>query len=281
VTSAGEPGATTASWPLEHEGELVGLLLASPRRGERFAGPDRRVLGDLAARAGAAVHAMGLARDLEGARARLVVAREEERRRLHRDLHDDLGATLSALTLKAGAAHALLQADPAGAAAAIHEVEHELQASVAEVRRLVYDLRPPALDDRGLCAAIEDLVQARSALSVEVEIEPRGPWPALPAAVELAAYRITQEALTNAARHSGGRHCRIRLFLRDDAGGRVLALQVTDDGAGLPERIRRGVGLDSMQERAAELGGRCSIDNDPAGGLRIAAVLPLQVGTAR
>jgi signal transduction histidine kinase len=258
----------------------VGLLLASPRRGERFAGSDRRVLSDLAARAGAAVHALGLARDLEGARARLVLAREEERRRLHRDLHDDLGATLSALTLKAGAAHALLEADPAGAATAIEEVEHDLQASVAEVRRLVYALRPPALDDRGLCAAIEDhLVQLRSALSVELAVEPEGPWPPLPAAVELAAYRITQEALANAARHSGGRRCRVRLTLRDHDGSSVLTVEVTDDGTGLPERVRRGVGLDSMQQRAAELGGRCSIGNDPDGGLRVTAVLPLQVGT--
>jgi signal transduction histidine kinase len=260
----------------------VGQLLASPRRGERFGGADRRVLGDLAARAGAAVHAMGLARDLERARAQLVLTREEERRRLHRDLHDDLGATLSALTLQAGAAHALLEADAADAAEAIEEIEHELQASVAEVRRLVYDLRPPALDDRGLCAAVEDhLVQLRGALTVEFETDPAGPWPALPAAVELAAYRIAQEALANAARHSGGRRCCVRLALRKDDGVPVLAVEVSDDGTGLPDRIRRGVGLNSMQERAAELGGRCTFGSGPAGGLRIAAVLPLQGGPLR
>jgi signal transduction histidine kinase len=279
VSAAGQPGATTASWPLEHEGEGVGLLLASPRRGGTFAALDRRLLTDLAARAGAAVHAVGLAHDLEQARARLVMAREEERRRLHRDLHDDLGATLGALTLKAGAAHALLEADPAGAAVAIEEVEHELQASVVRVRQLVYALRPPALDDRGLRAAIEDnLVHHRSALSVDVEVEPAGEWPPLPAAVELAAYRIAQEGLANALRHSGGRHCRVRLSLREDAGSRVLVLDVTDDGVGLPVQIRRGVGLDSMQERAAELGGRCSIGTDPAGGVRVTAVLPVPAG---
>jgi signal transduction histidine kinase len=99
--------------------------------------------------------------------------------------------------------------------------------------------------------------------------------------VELAAYRITQEALANAARHSGGRRCCVRLCLQDGDGGPVLAIEVTDDGTGLPERVRRGVGLDSMQERAAELGGRCSIGNDPDGGLRVSAVLPLQVGRSR
>jgi signal transduction histidine kinase len=282
VAASGLPGRSTARWPLEHQRELIGHLVAAPRRGESLGGADARLLSDLASQAGAAVHAVLLGRALHRAGAQLVIAREEERRRLHRDLHDELGATLSALTIKAGVARALIPTDPAAAADTAHEIEEGLAAAVSEVRRLVYALRPPVLDERGLPAALADHLGRPSSgagIPVDVVVCPPGTWPPLPAAVELAAYRIAQEALTNVRRHARAAHCRLDLRLLDD--GTVpyaVELSVTDDGVGFGPGSRSGVGLRSMRDRARELGGSCSIDCIAGGGVRVAAVLPVGGG---
>ena len=179
-----------------------------------------------------------------------MATREEERRRLRRDLHDGLGPALASLTFKLDAARSLMTRDPARADALLSTVADQMQITVAEIRRLVYNLRPPALDQLGLAAALAE--SAGQVGGVAVVVDAPSDLPALPAAVEVAAYRIAQEALTNVARHADARHCWLRLWLENNH----LCLEVRDDGRGLPAEVRSGVGLHAMQERAAELGRR-------------------------
>jgi signal transduction histidine kinase len=274
VASYGEAEEIALTLPLVYQAETIGqLLLASRTRGETFTSADRGLLDDLARQAGIAAHAVRLTTELQRARERLVTTREEERRRLRRDLHDGLGPTLAALNLQAGAVRTLIPQDPAEASAMVAEWRTTLRAVIADIRRLVYDLRPPALDELGLIGAIREQATQYSTRAgtngVQMLMEAPEHLPALPAAVEVAAYRIAQEALANVARHAQARTCRIHLWL-DNA----LHLLITDDGIGLPEKHRSGVGLLSMRERAEELGGSCSIDSTESKGTCVSALLP-------
>jgi signal transduction histidine kinase len=224
---------------------------------------------------GVAVHGMRLTADLQRSRERLVTAREEERRRLRRDLHDGLGPMLAAQTLKVGSARALYQRDTVAADALLAELETDMQTALADIRRLVYDLRPPALDELGLVGAIRaDATRYRKlpadAHGLAIDIEAPDSLPPLPAAVEVAAYRIVQEALTNVVRHAHACTGWVRVNV-DEA----LRIEISDDGLGLPTPRHIGVGLLSMRERAEELGGSCIVERHPAGGTRVLARIPL------
>ncbi len=264
--------------PLSYQGEPAGQLRLAPRAPDLpFSVADRRLLADISRQAGVVVHAVQLQRDLQHAahdlqlaRERLVTAREEERRRLRRDLHDGLGPSLASLTFKLDAARSLMASDPARADALLSIVADHLQTTVAEIRRLVYNLRPPALDQLGLVAALAE--SAGQVGGVPVAVDLPSDLPPLPAAVEVAAYRIAQEALTNVARHAHARHCWLQLRLDGD----WLVLRVRDDGHGLQADLRSGVGLQAMQERAAELGGVCTVETGPDGTV-VLARLPLQM----
>ena len=273
AAEAGTPCQPLLRLPLLHQQEPIGELVLGLRGAGDPDAADRRLLDDLARQAGIAVHAVGLHAELQRARARLVAAREEERRRLRRDLHDGLGPALAAQTLKVGAARSLLRRDPDAADARLAELEGDLADALADVRRLVYNLRPPALDELGLAAAIRQAASdyAGGPDGTRIWVDAPERLPPLPAAVEVAAYRIVQEALTNVVRHARARECLVTLRLATGA----LEVEVVDDGAGLPAPHRSGVGLSSMQERAAELGGSCSIAAQPAGGTRVLARLPL------
>jgi signal transduction histidine kinase len=214
--------------------------------------------------------ALQLSADLQRSRERLVTAREEERRRLRRDLHDGLGPRLAAQTLKVGSARSLYPQDPAAADALLAGLETDIEAALTDIRRLVYDLRPPALDELGLVGAVRETAAQYGENGLSISLRTPERLPILPAAVEVAAYRIVQEALTNVVRHAHAGSCLIRLSLND-----VLELEITDDGVGLPADRRAGVGLSSMRERAAELGGTCLIEPAPSGGVRVLARLPL------
>ncbi len=302
VAASGTPPAAPLRLPLAYQHELVGELLVAPRApGEAFSPADRRLLDDLARHAGVAVHAVRLTAELQRSREHLVTAREEERRRLRRDLHDGLGPALSSVLLKVGAARRLLPPDSA-ADDVLVEVRDDVRRVVADVRRLVYDLRPPALDQLGLALAIGEHAEACAAHSgLRVTIDAPDHLPPLPAAVEVAAYRIAQEALTNVVRHAHARTCTIRLALaaRPAPTGQgqahvaghdpqppvvstsAFCLEVIDDGVGLPTPQagtprHAGVGLTAMRERAAELGGTCTVEAAPAGGTRVLAHLPLR-----
>ncbi|HJZ46607.1 MAG TPA: GAF domain-containing sensor histidine kinase, partial [Roseiflexaceae bacterium] len=256
---------------LSYQGETIGQLILAPRApGEPFSPPDQRLLDDLARQAGVAVHAVRLTSDLQRARERLVAAREEERRRLRRDLHDGLGPQLASQTLLIDTVFRLLPEDMDGATELLQRLKSQSQGAIADIRRLVYALRPPALDDLGLVEALREQAMQYVQSGVQIAVTTPGPLPALPAAVEVAVYRIVQEALTNVIRHAQASVCKIEI-----APGQELAVTIADDGCGLPSDRRMGVGLSSMQERAAELGGRLAIEPREGGGTQVRAWLPL------
>ncbi len=264
-------------FPLIYHSEPLGQLLVAPRApGEAFSPADRRLLEQIAQQAAPAVHAYRLTADLHRSRERIIVAREEERRRLRRDLHDNLGPTLASQTFKLDAALEWLDRDPVAARQLFSEVKAQTQATVADIRRLVYELRPPALDELGLVGALRAHVQSlppANGLRVSVDAPPD--LPPLSAAVEVAAYRIALEALTNTLRHAQAKCCSITLTIEKEN----LRLEIVDDGLGLPREVRRetqdGMGLASMRERADELGGSCVIENRPGGGTRVYVELPI------
>jgi signal transduction histidine kinase len=251
----------------------MGRLVLSPRApGEGFSDSDRGLLEDLARQTDVAVHAVRLTTDLQHSRERLVATREEERRRLRRDLHDGLGAQLAGLNVQAGALRRLIPRDPAAADELVVELRDELRSAISDIRRLVYDLRPPALDDLGLVEALRRLAEryGSEADQLQVLVEAPEDLPDLPAAVEVAVYRITQEALTNVVRHARAGTCVVRLAVDDD-----VTLEIVDDGVGIPAERSTGVGLSSMHERASELGGICIVQSAPNGGTKVLVRLPL------
>jgi signal transduction histidine kinase len=196
-----------------------------------------------------------------------VNTREEERHRIRRDLHDGLGPAMAGVVYKLETARLLVDAEPARAGAQIDEVRGQVQEIVADVRRLVHELRPPALDDRGLVGAIRQLAEAQP-LPVEVVAGDVGP---LSAAVEVAAYRIVAESLTNVTRHAEASSAEVHLARTDTE----LVVEVADDGVGIGADVQAGVGLLSVRERAAELGGRTDVNCPPEGGTVVRALLPL------
>lgn len=264
-------GAAFIDVPLRHQHEQLGELRVSPRAGEALSDKDRRLLQDLALQAGMVLHTMQLNADLQRSREQLVSAREEERRRLHRNLHDGLGPSLASQTLLLDAAMDLVRSDPDGASALLAQLKRQTQATVSDVRHLVYALRPPALDEHGLAGAIRNY--AASLSGIEVTVNAPAQLPPLPAAVEVAAYYILTEAMTNVIRHAHASECSVRIDVLD--APRALRLVVQDDGAGMPEDRPAGVGLRSMRERAEELGGAFAIQSGPGAGACVRATLPL------
>jgi signal transduction histidine kinase len=262
--------ADLVEMPLVDRGERIGRLLLAPRApGAQFSRADRRLLEDLARGVGAAVRELGLRADLQHSRERLVLAREEERRRLRRALHDELGPAIAGLGLRTEAARRLVRTDPAGASDALAVVREGTQELVSDVRRLAYDLRPPALDDLGLAGALRQ--HAGTVDRPPVTVSAAADLGALPAAVETAAYRIAVEAVANTVRHADARTCCVELTRLDGA----FRVTVTDDGSGPPLDVRAGVGLTAMRERAAELGGTLRVEAGVEGGTTVVATLPL------
>jgi two-component system NarL family sensor kinase len=290
AASYGSPTAEPEALPLVYQREEIGrLLIAARAPGEGFSEADRSLLEDLARQAEVAVHAVSLTSDLQRSREQLVTTREEERRRLRRDLHDGLGPTLASFALKLDAARKLVSSNPQDTELLLSRLKEQTQETVSDVRRLVYGLRPPALDDLGLFAAIRQQAESHGFVvddysgsagkesteeaGLTFNLETREDVPALPAAVEVACYRIVQEALTNVARHARAKTCHVRLSV--DRAGRTLELGIRDDGVGMSEGRRAGVGLSSMRERAEELGGTLAIEPGSEGGTRVLARLPL------
>jgi two-component system NarL family sensor kinase len=265
---AGEPLVV----PLGYQQETVGELILSPRSpGESFSNSDLRLLEDLAHQAGVAAHAVRLATELQRSRERLVTAREEERKRLRRDLHDGVGPQLAAFTLKLETARNLLSHDPK-TSALMAELSERARATISDVRRSVHALRPPALDELGLVPALREGAAHYNQNGLRISVEAPTSLPPLPAAVEVAAYHIAREAMTNVVRHAGASKCSMRIALDEEAD--VLHLEVEDDGSGLGEEHKAGVGTHSMRERAEELGGRCTIGAPEGGGNLVSARLP-------
>jgi two-component system NarL family sensor kinase len=273
VATYGQPPELRHTVALEIADGPPADLLVGLRAGEsRLSAADGRALDLLAAPIGVALQAVRLSEQLRESRTRIVAAREEERRRLRRDLHDGLGTALTAVTLKADAAHNLRSLDPQRSGQLLLDMRADLTAAIADIRRLVYDLRPPDLDELGLTGALRQRAEQswrRLDASFMVTIDAMDPLPLLPAAIEVAAYRIATEAVTNTLRHGDATSCQVSLRV-DDA----LHLEITDNASGRGP-WRHGVGLRSMHERAAELGGSLTAGPTDQGG-RVHALLPLE-----
>jgi two-component system, NarL family, sensor kinase len=272
VASYGRSQHELFTLPLVYHSENVGQLqLALRGPDETFSIADRTLLAAIASQVGVAAHAVRLTADLQRSREHLVTTREEERRRLRRDLHDGLGPTLASMTLKLDAARNLLAQNSPALDPLLCELKAQTQATIADIRRLVYDLRPPALDELGLVSALrEQFVQNSRGSSVQIVLEAPLSLLSLPAAVEVATYRIVLEAVTNVVRHAQAHTCQVRLEVSDE-----LIIEVIDDGVGLPIQYHAGVGISSMHERTAELGGICRIESHTAEGTHILVRLPL------
>lgn len=257
--------------PLAHAGLPLGSLVVATRgRGERFAPAERRLLQDLGNQVAAALHSEHLDRELRASRERLVLAREEERRLLRRTLHDDIGPALAAIGLRTATVRRLTPDATATAAEVLDRIESDATRAADTVRRLAYDLRPPVLDELGLARALAEQLPALAPLAVHLDTG-GADEASLPAAVEVAAYRIASAALANVARHAQATECWVTLR----RSGVALEIEVADDGDGSPDGFHAGVGLTAMRERAAELGGRCTIGPRPGGGTLLRAALPL------
>jgi signal transduction histidine kinase len=219
------------------------------------------------------VHAAQLTRQLAGEHERTLAAAQQERSRLRRDLHDGLGPSLSGVALGLEALQAALPGDTTTAAALTARMRTEIAGAVEDVRRIIDELRPAALEEVGLVQALRERaasLAARSSPEMSVELRVHEPMPGLPEQVEIAAFRIAEEAMTNVLRHAQASRCEVRLEFRGLE--EALVVCVSDDGVGLPRQTRPdGIGLRSMRQRAADLGGSCTVGP----GVIVRARLPL------
>ena len=269
LAGSGGTAALTGHLPLTAYGGPVGALHWS---GPALRETDQRLLGDVAHQIGGAVHTLGLVEELREAREALVLAREAERRRIRRDLHDGLGPSLAGLGFEVDALANLLEAGRP-VEDRLETLRTGLRSTVTEVRRIVEGLRPPAIDDLGLFGALTQLGRSLSDGSgLELAVALPEDIGALPAAVEVAAYRIAQEALTNVVRHASASTCWVAGSLSADA----LVLEVSDDGRG-GAGPGEGAGMHTMRERAAEIGGEVDV-RSVEGGTSVTIRLPLRAG---
>ena len=267
--------STLLTLPLVYQTETIGFLQLAPRTlNEAFTPADMRLLDELVRQAGLAAHAVRLANDLQKAREHLVLAHEEERRRLRRDLHDGVGPTLASLSQRIDTACYLIPHDPDAAIAQLRHLKTQVKATIADIRRVVYALRPPVLDELGLVSAIrEHTVQLQADNGLHISIDAPVDVPPLPAAIEVAVYSITLEALTNVVRHANAQHCHVCLDVTSEQG---LSLSIVDDGSGISADYHSGIGIASMHERVAELGGTCTITSEGKKGTCVDAWIPLK-----
>jgi len=259
--------------PLRYQQETIGqLLLTSRSPGESFSSVDRRLLEDLARQVGIAANAVRLSADLQRSRERLLLAREEERRRLARELHDSVSQALYSIALGARTARTLLDRAPVQAAEPLDFVLSQAESGLAEMRALIFEVRPGSLESEGLVAALEKQmasVRARYGIAVDAVT---GEEPAAPYTVKEAVYRIAQEALHNTVKHARAQRVEVRLQ-RHAAG---LALEVCDDGVGFdPNAAFPGhLGLHTMRERAIRLSGTLDVASAVGDGTRIRVEIP-------
>ncbi|MGX4687797.1 sensor histidine kinase [Streptomyces sp. JNUCC 63] len=257
-------------------GEKVGdLVVGLPPGHLRLPGAAAAVVDLVAAPLAQALHAARLSEQLRVSRGRTVTALEEERRRMRRDLHDGLGPTLTGIAYTADAAVNLIATDPEHAVETLRALRADVGDTITEIRRLVYGLRPRALDELGLVEAIRQRtapLRAADGRPLTVTVDAPEQLPQLPAAVEVAAYRVAVEAVTNIARHAAVTTARLTLEVHDAGHLRVT---VADTGR-CTEPWTPGVGIESMHERVEQIGGTLTVRTTPKGAT-ITAELPLSI----
>ncbi|WP_210480543.1 histidine kinase [Naasia sp. SYSU D00948] len=266
----GSDAARTVELPLEYRGTAIGRILLAPGRRPRLSERDQRLLDAVIRQAAAAATEAEASVELRRIRRELVLSREAERLRLRRDLHDGLGPLVASIRLRVETAANLLDSAPDSAEALLAGAADDAAEAVREVRRIVDGLRPPALDDLGVAGAIRAQANRFSGERgrVRTSIELSG---AMPAAVEIAAYRIVSEALANAARHAGASRVEVEVVGTSEG----VSLRIADDGVGIGDAPRLGTGLASQRERAEELGGTWRVARRPDGGTEVVAWLPV------
>ncbi len=292
VATCGDPTTAEMRLPLLLQREVIGELVVSQR--DSWTARDCKLLEDLTHHVSTAVQRVRqavlqqrLTSELQHAREQLVLAREEERRRLRRDLHDGLAPSVAALALTTATLERIIPTDSAKAIALTLELRAALRSIVGDIRSLVHDLRPPVLDELGLAAAIRDVIErhqhtdALDTPPLYLSLDAPACLPPLPAAVEVAAYRIVQEALQNTMKHAQASRCSVRLAIEEIEPPALSALivEVHDNGIGFNAgdafaARRTGIGLTTMRERASELGGTWSIESPSGGGTTVSARLP-------
>jgi signal transduction histidine kinase len=258
--------------PLVVKDQLIGLMSITRQETDAFS-PDRIDLATAIARQAAV--AIENARLFEQAQGKAAL---EERQRLARELHDSVSQALYGIGLGTRTARALLDRDPAKVAEPLEYVMSLAEAGMAEMRALIFELRPESLEQEGLVAALEKqaaAMRSRHALEVELALPPADPDISL--AMKEALYRIAQEAMHNTAKHARA----TRITLRLDPAGEALVMEVIDNGLGFDSTAAfpGHLGLVSMQERAAPFGGRAMIDSAPGAGTRVHVSLPLRDGS--
>lgn len=273
AASTGPPTTYRRVVELHHRGDVVGRLVVGWEDGPSLRERDQEVLDQLAGPLSLAVGWVRLASDLRRSSVAIVSAREEERRRLRRDLHDGLGPALTGVSLGLRTAVRQLgrSADPDAVAPSrvlLERVADEVDSVVVELKRIVRDLRPTALDQLGLVGAVAEFTHTFGEdLQFHLALPPAPVE--LPAAVEVAIYRIVTEAVTNVVRHAGAASCWLTI-----ATGATVEIDVVDDGVGIADEAAAGVGLAAMRERATELGGTVLLLPNAPRGTRVHVQLP-------
>jgi signal transduction histidine kinase len=275
TASAGRAGRGDAvELTLISQGEDVGRLLIETRGpGQALSASDLRLLDNLARQVAVAARGVALASDLRRSHERIVSMVQEERRRMYRDLHDGLGPTLAAIALGLDRARRQAAGDETEMKQTLVELRGQTLEAIDSVRQLSYDLRPAALDHLGLVGALREQTARLNSVepgATRFRFESPDTVESLSAAVEVAVYRIASEAITNVVRHANAEECRVRLTVNG-----ALELEVRDDGRGLPKVYRAGVGLASMRDRAAEVGGKLEVARGVPHGTLVLASFPL------
>lgn len=274
LAQAGQTVAASERLPLVNQGETVGWLVIALRAGDdELSNQDRKLLDDLTHHVAVALRAALLEQDVQRSREALRLALEEERRRIRRDVHDGLGPSLATVVLGLERLRNTGVGGTNGAVDLVTELKEQTQEAIGGMRALIDGLRPSPLDNLDLVAAIrlhgERLCSQSCGQPLAFTVDAPVALPELPAAVEVAAYRIAMEALTNVVRHAGATKCTVRIAMDGQ-----LRLQIVDDGVGLPPAYIAGVGLRSMRERSAELGGTATVTGLDRG-TSVSVVIPL------
>ncbi len=261
--------------PLLSQHEQIGVLVCHPRQGDdALTEADTRLLQDLTLQIGTAIHAIQLTIDLQRSRERLVWPGRKSAAGCAAICMMDLVRTLASLSQRIDTASHLVAQQPEEALALLQTLKGQVRTAIADIRRLVYALRPPVLDEFGLISAIRDhAIPAQQSSDVRIAFTAPEYLPPLSAAIEVAAFRIIEEALTNVVRHARAQQCQISMELAESGD---LLITITDDGKGLPDHYQAGVGIRSMRERAEELEGTFAIHTPPTGGTQVRVCLPLK-----
>jgi len=260
---------------VRHQGDVLGALTVTKRRGESLTPIEIKLMDDLAHQAGLVLKNVGLTADLQArledlraSRQRLVAAQDDERRKLERNLHDGAQQHLVALKVKLGLVEMLLTRDPEKASATIVALKSDADEALETLRDLARGIYPPLLADRGLAVALQSQA-AKATLPVHIDADGVGRYPQ---EIEAALYFCTLEALQNVQKYAQASNATVRL--RED--GSQLLVEVTDHGRGFDVAITsRGAGLTNMQDRLEALGGTLRIETGPAHGTTLRATVPV------